>query len=104
MENQITKTSESPQIQLHNGPKETYPVSGNVRFRALKTLDINIPQTSQGSPELKALATGNVGKEDDNGDDKGPESCEYQDERTHRRIRWWETPSGLQSNEDYRKA
>jgi hypothetical protein len=53
MENQITKTSESPQIQLHNGPKETYPVSGNVRFRALKTLDINIPQTSQGSPLSK---------------------------------------------------
>jgi hypothetical protein len=44
---------------VHNGPKETYPVSGNVRFRALKTSDIKIPQTSQGSPLSKSKRSSN---------------------------------------------
>lgn len=119
----ITNKSETPQIQLHNGPKETYPLIGDVRFRALKTSEITIGRTSQGnplskfneasmsdlhveltkkgaltadihafsldvpsaegtlkerfewrhsgSPEVKTLATENVGKENYSGDDRG---------------------------------
>jgi len=42
MDNRFTNRSVIPQIRLHYGPDNTYPVIGTVRFRASTTSDITI--------------------------------------------------------------
>lgn len=47
MEKRFTNKSHIPQIRLHYGPGETYPVIGTVNFRASTTSDVTIWQDAK---------------------------------------------------------
>ena len=47
MNKRITNKSEIPQVRLHYGPDDTYPVIGHVRFRFTPTSDVTIKPSSQ---------------------------------------------------------
>jgi hypothetical protein len=47
LDGRVTNKSNMPQIQLHNGPKEIYPVMGDVQFRRSTLSDITIWHTGQ---------------------------------------------------------
>jgi hypothetical protein len=65
MDNRFTNNSPIPQIRLHYGPDDTYPVIGTVRFRVTTTSDITIwhDPKSTGNETSKYNASDNKSSE-----------------------------------------
>jgi hypothetical protein len=55
MENMVSNKTVIPQIRLHYGPEDTYPVIGDVRFRMTTTSDITIWHNNLGGLAYNSL-------------------------------------------------
>jgi hypothetical protein len=55
MENMVSNKTVVPQIRLHYGPDDTYPVIGDVRFRMTTTSDITIWHNNLGGLVYNSL-------------------------------------------------